>query len=460
MTQHHRAHRRVAASAIGGLALALGLAACGGGSDGDGGGAEAADELTQEQIDEAMQTPTELTFWTWVPDIENQVTMFEEEYPEIDVEVVNVGQGADHYKKLRSALEAGQGAPDVAQIEFQHIQSFALGDNLLDLTPYLPEGVGDDYVEWVWQQVQSTDGEKVWAVPQDSGPVGLLYREDILAEHGIDVPATWDEFAQAARDLHAADPDVYLTNIPGNDMGQVTSMLWQAGARPFSWDGAETVKIDVTSDEAMMVAEYWGELIAEDVVSVDPDFNDSWYQGLANGKYAAWVPAAAWGPVFLQGTAGNTSGLWRAAEIPQWEEGANVSSNWGGSSDAVLASSENPIAAAQLALWINNAEEPTLAMANEQFLFPTTKAVLESPEFTELEAEFYGGQQVNQLFAEISTTVEADFGWLPFMDFAYSAGENTVGKAIAEGGDLPAAMQAWQDELVSYAEQQGFTVEQ
>ncbi|GCD18752.1 sugar ABC transporter substrate-binding protein [Cellulomonas algicola] len=449
--------RRKAAGLTAGVAVAaLALTACSSGGGSDGGG-ETTGPVSQADIDEAMKTPTKLTFWTWVPDIEKEVKLFEDAYPAIDVEVVNVGQGADHYQKLRSALKAGEGAPDVAQVEFQHLSSFALGDNLLDLTPYMPADVGDDYVPWVWEQVKSTDGEKVWGVPQDSGPMGLLYREDLLSQHGIEVPTTWDAFAQAATDLHAKDPNLYLTNLPGNDMGQFTALLWQAGARPFGWDGKETVTIDLMSDEATQVAQYWGDLVAADAVSVDPDFTDAWYQGLANGKYASWV-AAAWGPVFLQGTAANTSGLWRASTIPQWEDGANVSANWGGSSDAVLASTKNPIAASQLALWINHDKASTMTMATEQFLFPTTTEVLEDPQFADEKSEFYGGQEVNKLFAEVSSTVEPDFGWLPFMDYAYSAGEETVGKAIADKTDLVEAMQAWQDKLTTYAEQQGFTV--
>lgn len=456
--KNHGARKRSAATGGAVLALALAMTACGG--SGGGEGSAAAEAVSQEDIDAAMETPTDLTFWTWVPDIENQVAMFEAEYPAVDVEVVNVGQGADHYRKMRSALEAGEGAPDVAQVEFQHLQSFALGDNLLDLSPYLPEDIGDDYVDWVWEQVLSTDGERILAVPQDSGPVGMLYREDILSEAGIDVPSTWEEFEQAARDLRAADPDTYMTNLPGNDMGQFAAILWQAGVRPFGWDGEETVTIDLTSDEAMQVAEYWNTLVQEDLVSVDPDFNDAWYQGLTSGKYASWTPAAAWAPVFLEGSAASTSGLWRVTEVPQWGEGEDVSSNWGGSSDVVLASTDNPIAASQLALWINHAPEPAMALATDQFLFPTLESVLEDPAFVEQEADFYGGQQVNAMFADVSQTVDSDFGWLPFMDFAYSAGEETVGTAIAERGDIPAAMQAWEAALVEYAEQQGFTVEQ
>lgn len=193
---------------------ALALTACGG-TNGDAPGAAAT--ASQADIDKAMTTPTTLTFWTWVPDIENEVKLFEAAYPAIKVDVVNVGQGGDHYKKMRSALQAGKGAPDVSQIEFQHVQSFALGDNLLDLTPYIPATTGADYVPWVWKQVLSTDGSKIWGIPQDSGPMGQLYRDDILKANNITVPTTWDEFATAATSLHAANPNVYLTNLPGND---------------------------------------------------------------------------------------------------------------------------------------------------------------------------------------------------------------------------------------------------
>ena len=117
-----------------------------------------------------------------MPDIENEVKLFEEKYPAIDVTVENVGQGLPHYQKLRSAIEAGEGAPDVAQIEYQYIPSFVLPESLLDLTPYGADDLSGDYVDWAWNQV--SPDEEVWAIPQDVGPMGNLYREDILAAGG------------------------------------------------------------------------------------------------------------------------------------------------------------------------------------------------------------------------------------------------------------------------------------
>lgn len=411
---------------------------------------------SQADIDKAMNTPTTLTFWTWVPDIQNEVDLFEKKYPAIDVKVENVGQGAGHYTKIRTALKAKKGAPDVVQMEYQYIPSFTLANDLLDLSPYGADELKDDYVPWIWNQV--TQGESTFGIPQDAGPMGNLYREDILREAGIaEAPATWKQYADDAAAIKSATGS-YISNLAPNDPGQFLGLLWQAGAKPFGFDGDKTVTVDVASPEVKDVATYWQELIQADQVSVDPDFTDQWYQGLASGKYAGWL-TAAWGPLFLQGTAADTSGLWRAAELPQWSEGEQKAGNWGGSADAVLKSSKNPIAAAELAKWLNNDTSSTLKLATEQFLFPSQNNVLRDPSFVDQKSTFYGGQEVNKTFAEISETVDTEFEWLPYMDFAYSSFNETVGKAIADKGNLSAALDAWQKALEEYGTRQGFTVE-
>ena len=170
------------------------------------------------------------------------------------------------------------------------------------------------------------------------------------------------------------------------------------------------------------------------------------------------MPIAAWGPVFLQGTAGKTSGKWRAADLPQWDPSKMVSSNWGGSTTAVLKSSQKQIAASQFALSLNTDKESALKFATEQFLFPARTEILTDPAFVGQESKFYGGQKVNEKFAQISETVAPDFEWLPFMDFVYSNFAETLGKAFADKTDAVAGLQAWQDACAKYATDQGFTV--
>jgi multiple sugar transport system substrate-binding protein len=432
------------------------MTACGdGGSTPDGGGQQA-QTVSQADIDKAMQTPTELTFWTWVPGIEKEVALFQKKYPAIKVKVVNAGQGTDQYTKLRTALKAGTGAPDAAQIEFQYIPTFSITKDLLDVRPYGAEALKGKFVDWTWAQVTGANGE-IWAYPQDTGPMGMLYRTDILDKHGITPPKTWDEFADAARKLHAADPKVFLTNIAANEPGAWMGLLWQAGAKPFETTGPESVTLKLNDETSKKVADYWGGLIKEGVVSTDPDFTDPWYQGLNRGKYAAWL-TAAWGPVFLTGTAKSTTGKWRAAPLPQWDAGTSVSGNWGGSTTAVMKGTKNPIAAAKLAEFINSDPESTKLMATEQFLFPATKELLADPAFAQQKPEFYGGQTVNQTFAEISTTVDTQFQWPPFLDQAFSDWNETLGKAFANKGDTGAALDEFQTRVTTYAKNQGFKV--
>ncbi|MBA2263029.1 MAG: extracellular solute-binding protein [Chloroflexi bacterium] len=447
--------RRFLLTSAAGISSTMLLAACGGGGGAGSSETSAAPKTSQADIDAAMSKDTTLTFWTWVPDMQNQVDLFEKKYPKVKVKLVNVGAGAPHYQKLRAAIKSGQGAPDVTQVEYQYIPSFTLGNNLLDIAPYGGADIKAQYPEWVWSQVAKD--EALYGVPQDVGPMGLLYREDLLAEAGIEVPKTWPDFAAAAESYRAASPKSYLANLAPNDPGHFVSYLWQIGARPFAFDGEQTVTVNLASEEAKQVAKFWGDMVAKDVVSVDPDFTDSWYQGFSNGKYAAW-PAAAWGPVFLQGTAKKTSGKWRAADLPQWDPATPTSGNWGGSTDAVLALSKNPIAAAQLALFINTDKESALRLATEQFLFPPSTTILEDPKFVGQEAPFYGGQKVNEKFTAISATVTPDFAWLPFMDFVYSNFTDSLGKAIADKTDLVAGLQKWQDGVAAYAKAQGFTV--
>lgn len=438
---------------VGLMATALLLAGCAPGPTGNT--AATPTTVSQAEIDKAMDTPTTLTFWSWVPNIQTEIDLFEKAHPKIKVRVENVGAGLPQYTKIRTALKAGTGAPDVAQVEYQYIPSFNVTKSLLDLAPYGAAKLKSEYVPWVWQQVVSD--KQVLAIPQDSGPMGNLYRTDILKSAGVsDSLKTWDDYATAAATIKSKTGS-YISNLAPNDGGQIVGLMWQAGVKPFGYDGSKNVTVAVNNAKAKAVMSYWQKLVQADEVSVDPDFTDQWYQGLAQGKYAGWL-TAAWGPIFLQGTAVKTSGLWAASPLPQYPGTAETSGNWGGSSDAVLATSKNKIAAYEFAKWLNNNKESTLAFATKQFLWPTANSVAADPTFTGMKSDFYGGQTVNKTFAAISTTVDTDFHWLPYMEFAYSSFSDTLGKAIANKGDLAAGLDAWQKALVDYGTQQGFSV--
>jgi multiple sugar transport system substrate-binding protein len=402
----------------------------------------------------ARSNAVSLTFWSWVPKLQDEVNLFNKTHPDIQVKLVNVGQGAAEYQKLRTALKAGSGAPDVVQIEFQYVPTFTTVKGLVDIAQYGASGIAKDYVPWTWAQV--SEGSKVWAVPQDSGPMGLLYRTDILQQNGIAVPKTWAQFAAAAIKLHKANPKAYLTDFPTNEGGWFTGLLWQAGSRPFSVDGT-TVRIRIDDPAALKVANFWEKLVRGGAVAATPDFTNPWYTGLNNGTYASWV-TAAWGPLFLQGIAAKTSGKWRAAPMPQWRAGANVVANWGGSTDAVTVQSKHPKEAAEFAIWLNHDRASVHMLASKQFLFPVLKAELTSPVFANAPLAFYGGQKVNKVFSTASSKVDVRFKWSPFQDYVYSQLQEQLGLAAQGKQSFAAALHKTQARVVTFAKEQGFTV--
>lgn len=399
------------------------------------------------------KAPVSITFWSWVPHLQDEVNLFEKSHPDIKVKLVNAGQGLPQYTKLRTALKAGSGAPDVVQIEFQYIPTFVLAKGLIDLTPYDAAKYKDDFVPWTWDQVSL--GGKIYAIPQDSGPMALLYRADIFAKYHLKVPTTWAQYQQDAVALHKANPKVFMTDFSVNDGGWVNSLMWQAGVRPFKVNGT-TLSIDFNSPAALKVANYWGGMMKAGLLTNTGDFNTAWYTALANGSLASWV-TAGWGPVFLSGQAAKTTGKWRAAPLPQWTAGAHASANWGGSTDAVTTQSKRPKEAAEFAIWLNDNEQSANMLASEQFLFPVTKAVLKNPAFNKPQP-FYGGQKVNQIFATASSHVDLGFQWSPFQDYVYTQLQNELADAVKGKISYTAAINTLQNTLVSYAKSQGFTV--
>ena len=210
------------------------------------------------------------------------------------------------------------------------------------MTPYLPKDFLSKYPEWIQKQINLNGG--IYGVPWDSGPLAFIYRKDLLDKAGVKTPiVTWDDFAKAAVKYHQANPNSYLTNLPGGQTGQWLGLFWQNGARPFTTD-PNNMKADLTSPEIKQVTEFWDKLYANGSISHDADFASAWYQGFTKGKYAGWI-SAAWGPIFLQSYTKNSKGDWRAQPLPVWNAGDKTSGNWGGSTLAVLNTSKSPAAA-------------------------------------------------------------------------------------------------------------------
>jgi multiple sugar transport system substrate-binding protein len=186
--------------------------------------------------------PITLEVWSWVGGLDKAAKLFEQAYPNIKVHVNNVGGGPSEYQKLQTALKAGSGGPDVAQIEYMFLPSFIVTDGLADLTKYGANDLKASFVPWTWGQV-SPDGKAVYGIPQDTGPMALLYNKKIFDQYGLAVPTTWDEFTQQAEKLaQASSGKVKMGNFFPTHAPWFISLAWASGAELFKTQGDSWVQ--------------------------------------------------------------------------------------------------------------------------------------------------------------------------------------------------------------------------
>ncbi|MFG3257440.1 extracellular solute-binding protein [Streptomyces sp. NPDC048172] len=436
--------RRLPAALAAACALALTATACGS-SDGESAGASAKD------VRAALKKGGTVTVWTWEPTLKKAAADFEKKYPGVNVKLVNAGTGDKQYTALQNAMSAGSGAPDVAQIEYYALGQFALGKSVEDLAAYGAEKYGDSFSKGPWSAVRH--GKAISALPMDSGPMALFYNKKVFDKHHIDVPRTWDEYVEAARKLHKADPDTYITADTG-DAGTTTSLIWQAGGRPYRTKGTE---VNVGFDDAgtRTYAKTWQRLLDKDLVSPVTTWTDDWYKGLGDGSIAT-LTMGAWMPANFTSNVKSAAGDWRVAPLPQWKKGDSASAENGGSSLAIPKAAKNKQLAYAFLQYAATGQGATSRI--DSGAFPATRKHLESAAFLETKFPYFGGQKANKVFAESARRVGADWSYLPYQVYANSVFKDTVGKAYVSDTPLSKGFAAWEKKSVDHGKDQGFTV--
>jgi multiple sugar transport system substrate-binding protein len=356
---------------------------------------------------------------------------------------------------ITNALKAGSGAPDVAEIEFDELPSFEVTHQVVNLVPYGANNYKSKFTPWAWSEV--SQGDAVYAMPGDAGPMAFYYNTKMLAQYHITPPATWAEFAADAAKLHKANSKAYMTNYSAIDLQWVMSLMAQDNAWPFAYSGGSNVTINWTGPKQMAFASYWQNLLSAHEVNATTDVSATSFADLDKGIDASWL-SSAWGPSYLAPDAKQSLGNWRATAMPQWTAGANVGANWGGSTYPVFSQSAHPKQAAQFAEWLTASPASwAIVKTPPSSLFPTYSPLLSSPSFKDLTVPLSGSTHPYVAFTAAApriTTVQ----WPPFMTEALTQSA-TVFAGVANGSQtLQSAFAKFQSVLVNYAKQQGFQV--
>lgn len=168
---------------------------------------------------------TTITLSMQNPDVESAdpatwaiVEAFEDANPGIDVEVSGEAV-AEHHQKLSIAAQSNT-LPDVFWVYKSIAVEMAEADKLLDLAPILDDlGLIEKFPESTVSNF-SLD-ETIFGVPYQGLLTGLWYNKQILADHGLEVPVTFDDLIEVAETLSAEG----VTTI-SNGANQSSFSVW------------------------------------------------------------------------------------------------------------------------------------------------------------------------------------------------------------------------------------------
>ena len=444
-------------AAVTAFALAGALSACTAGGGGDTGGGNDDANCTNTIPKEDLPI---VTMWAWYPNMELVVDNFNEQNDEVQVCWTNAGAGGDAYDKFQTAISAGSGAPDVMMVEADRIATFQAQEALVDLSDLGYEDVKDKFSEGAWKDVSVGDG--IYGAPVDGGPMGMIYRTDIFEQYGITPPTTWAEFETAAQTVKDAGGPVFAS-FAANQPAEVTALMYQNGAEPFTYDPADegAIGINLNSDEVKEVLDYWSGLVEKGLVGTEDQFTPEYIAGVINGDYATYL-SAAWAPGYLQGSGvgeGADAGVWASAPMPQWDANSPIAINWGGSAFSVSSQADDPELAAQVAFGVY-ADQASLDDGwQNQIIFPLNVEVLESEEFLNYEVPFFDGQQANKEVYVPAANAYEGMTYTPIGQYYYSQLTEQIARINDGSATGSEAADALQEAVVAYAEEQGFTVQ-
>lgn len=363
--------RKLLSILLSAVTVASMLAGCGsqgGEADSGSGSASASDasEASSESAEEPEVTTvgpdsgTHLEMWTFQALHANfyadMVESWNAANPDRQVQITfTTYPFADMHNKLIMALQTGEGAPDLCDIERGQFPNFLQGDVQLyplndAIAPYKDKLV-DSRIE-----IYSKD-ENAYGAPFHVGATVMYYNTEILSKYGIDYTTiqTWDDYTKAAETLkEASGGEVKMTSVDTSG----TDWLWLAMAE-YGEDMVDEDGLAYLPESAEKMLTMQKEWMDNELVMITPDGQidaEGGYQNILDGNIASF-PKAMWYMSRFLDYMPEEKGKWAIAPCPVFEEGQPRSVGIGGTGTVVTNTSADPELAADWLCYAKCSEE-------------------------------------------------------------------------------------------------------
>jgi len=328
--------------------------------------------------------PVEIVMWSFIQQhldyFESKAAEWNELHPDQPITLVPVFYDwASLHDKLYAAQIAGEGVPDIADVELGKWPMFMNGEvQFLDLTSYL-EPYRQDLVE-SRLNIYSKDG-KIYGAPSHVGATVMYYNVELLEAAGIDYTTikTWDDFENALRTYHEATGK-YMTYCETYGAYQFTVLMSEQGASLIDDKGMPTLN----GPEALKSVELIRKWVDEDIIGFIPTNNADTPEGKAavlNGDVAA-LAYPLWYMNRFTDEMPDLAGKIAIAPLPVFDENSYESVGLGGTGTTVYKNSPNADIAAQFVVWAKLSPEGSAGLWKVLGFDPVNKKVAEDTSIT------------------------------------------------------------------------------
>ncbi|HHW67422.1 ABC transporter substrate-binding protein [Defluviitalea raffinosedens] len=335
--------------------------------------------------DTAGENATELSYWTFVDlhgkHFEKMLELWNKENPDRQIKLnVTVMPYDDMHNKLLIAVQTGQGAPDISDIELGRFPDFLAGDEvpLVDLTDAV-EPYRDKIVE-SRLGIYSKDG-KVYGFPTHVGGTVAFYNTEILEQAGVDYRTikTWEDYKQAGIKVYEATGK-YLGTADTSATWQVSMLLAQQGSDLTDENGNPRVN----SPELIKGLEMLKDLQENNVIATIPGGQPDTEE--AKGEYNMGNYASALMPLWYMSRFTNEitdlKGKIAIAPLPVFEEGQPRSLGLGGTGTVVTKTAKDIQLAKDFLTFAKISEQANIEIWNTLGFDPVNTEVWTNKEIT------------------------------------------------------------------------------
>ena len=330
--------------------------------------ADDAAEVDSFVMDEPEGEYTELTVWTFIELHQefyiNMAEKWNEANPDKQVRLTCINMQYDNmHNKLAIALESGNGAPDVVDIEIGKFPAFINGAtiDLLDLNSYI-DPYRDSIVE-SRMDIYAKDGA-AYGYPTHMGTTVAFYNVELLEAAGIDYTTikTWEDWKNAGVAYYEATGKPF-SYVETTASWIINLMLVQKGGSYFDAEGNPNLTSQEMTDILNFLVECQETGAFTTIPGGQPD-RDEAYASFNAGDFACQI-MPFWQTSRFLNYMTDLNGKVEIATVPQWEVGGDVwTIGGGGTGTAVVSTGANAELAAEVFAFIKCSSEASTDIWN------------------------------------------------------------------------------------------------